>query len=110
MGVFGTMWNIANILKHCGILWNIVEHFGTFWNILENFGSGVVKWKGGKKKGKKKRRERMGKGGGEEERREGKKGRNMYDRLNNIPHFIQTEKYGRGPCEPSLTSYHAHHS
>ena len=34
----------------------------------------------------------------------------VYDRWNNIPHYTQTEKYGRGPCEPSLTSYYAHHS
>ena len=34
----------------------------------------------------------------------------MYDRWNSIPHYAQTEKYGRGPCEPSLTSYYAHHS
>ena len=33
----------------------------------------------------------------------------LYDRWNNIPHYTQTEKYGRGPCEPSLTSYYAHH-
>ena len=34
----------------------------------------------------------------------------IYDRWNNIPHYTQTEKYGKGPCEPSLTSYYAHHS
>ena len=34
----------------------------------------------------------------------------IYDKWNNIPHFTQTEKYGREPCEPSLTSYYAHHS
>ena len=33
----------------------------------------------------------------------------MYDRWNNIRHYTQTEKYGRGPCEPSLTSFYAHH-
>ena len=33
----------------------------------------------------------------------------MYDKWNNIPHYTQTEKYGRGPCEPSLNSYYAHH-
>ena len=32
------------------------------------------------------------------------------DIRNNIPHYTQTERYGRGPCEPSLTSYYAHHS
>ena len=34
----------------------------------------------------------------------------IYDRWNNIPHYTHTEKYGREPCEPSLTSYYAHHS
>ena len=33
-----------------------------------------------------------------------------YDNQNNVPHFTQTEKNGRGPCEPSLISYHLHHS
>ena len=37
-------------------------------------------------------------------------GTEQYDKWNNIPHYTQTEKYGRGPCEPSLTSYYAHHS
>ena len=35
---------------------------------------------------------------------------NLYDRWNNIPHYTQTKINGRGPCEPSLTSYYAHHS
>ena len=34
----------------------------------------------------------------------------VYDRWNNIPHYTQTKINGRGPCEPSLTSYYAHHS
>ena len=33
-----------------------------------------------------------------------------YDRWNHIPHYTQTEEQARGPCEPSLTSYYAHHS
>merc|ERR1711911_227947 len=34
----------------------------------------------------------------------------LYEKWNNIPHYTQTEINGRGPCEPSLTSYYAHHS
>ena len=30
--------------------------------------------------------------------------------MNSVPHYIQTAKCGRGPCEPTLTSYYAHHS
>ena len=33
-----------------------------------------------------------------------------HDSWNNIPHYTQPEKYGRGHCKPSLTSYYAHHS
>ena len=29
-----------------------------------------------------------------------------YDKWNSVPHYI-TEKYGGGPCEPSLTSFYA---
>ena len=32
------------------------------------------------------------------------------DKWSNIPHYIQTEINGRGPCEPSLTSWYAHYS
>ena len=34
----------------------------------------------------------------------------VYEKWNNIPHYTKTEKYGRGPCEPSLTSYYMQHS
>ena len=36
-------------------------------------------------------------------------GKDLYDKWNNIPHYTQTEIYGRGACEPSLTSYYTHH-
>ena len=34
----------------------------------------------------------------------------LYEKWNNIPHYTQTEINGRGPCEPSVISWYAHHS
>ena len=31
--------------------------------------------------------------------------KNDHDRWNNFPHYTHTEKYERGPCEPSLAMY-----